>query len=295
LTLYTIEYMQKIQNGRPAPPAKPLLASAAGARGDLSRFGTIASGCTRSRRGGPLRGGMTMSARGDAAALHRPASGLQPKSLVDYIVESLERDILEGVLEPGERIIEAVVCEKLGVSRSPLREAFRRLETRGFVVHQPRKGVSVARLSLKEARDIYVIRASLESLATRLAVERGDPAVLQELKTLNQQMIDIAESEDLRLYFPLNKAFHEALVGACGNERLIRMIDQFEKQTQRYRLEVLSTKGRIRESARKHAALIELFEKGDAAGSESLRRESILSNIPLLREKLMEDGNPDEN
>jgi len=101
------------------------------------------------------------------------------KSLVESIVEDLQDKIIRGQLKPGQRMVEAELCEKMGISRSPLREGFRILESQGFLAHEPRKGMHVSRVSLEELENIYVIRANLESLATKLAVQNGDPQALE--------------------------------------------------------------------------------------------------------------------
>ena len=149
------------------------------------------------------------------------------KSLVESIVDDLQSKIIKGHLKPGQRMVEAELCEKMGISRSPLREAFRVLESKGFLVHEPRKGMHVTRVSLRELEDIYVIRANLESLATNLAVRYGDQQTLADLKKLHSEMIKIGEEGDTEAYHRLNLRFHEVLTEACLNERLIQLINNF--------------------------------------------------------------------
>jgi len=140
---------------------------------------------------------------------------IKHKSLVEEIVQGLERRILEGTLKPGQRIIEGTLCKTLGVSRSPVREAFRILESKGFVTAEPRKGISVANITHQELNDINVIRANLESLATYLAVKKQNPNVLKKLKELHRQMRNAARNESINAYFNLNLKFHETLINAC--------------------------------------------------------------------------------
>ena len=221
------------------------------------------------------------------------AVGIEHKSLVAAIVEKLEAQIISGALRPGERIVEQHLCELLGVSRSPVREAFRILENQGFLVNRARKGVSVARATLKEARDIYTIRASLESLATFLAVKRGDPGLVRRLKELHREMARVIAEGDEKAYTRLNDLFHETLIDACDNQQLIQMLSVFAKHTARYRKEVLSIPGKLDESLKKHEMLIRSIEYGDAEGAERIRRNSILANIPLLEQRF--DGEKGEH
>jgi DNA-binding GntR family transcriptional regulator len=212
------------------------------------------------------------------------------KSLVEYIVDNIEQQIIDGALKPGERIIESALCKKLNISRSPIREACRIMESRGYVVRIPRRGVFVAQVSPQEAEDIYRIRANLESLATYLAVKNMDPETLNQMKALHRKMIKLAEKENISGYYRSNLKFHKVLINACGNKRLIQMIDTFVKQTRRYRVEVLSIPGRLKASIENHEKIIRSIEQGDAEQAELLRKNTILNNIPKLIDKLIEEG-----
>jgi DNA-binding GntR family transcriptional regulator len=217
-------------------------------------------------------------------------AAINHKSLVEHIVEKIEQQIMDGALKPGERIVEAALCKKLNISRSPLREACRILESQGYVVRLPRKGVFVAQVSPQEAEDICRIRANLESLATYLAVKKMNPKALKEMKALHRRMIKLAKNGNVSEYYRLNLKFHKILTNACENKRLIQMIDTFVKQTGRYRVEVLSIPGRLKASIENHEKIIRSIERGDAEEAELLRKNTILNNIPILRDKLIEEG-----
>lgn len=211
------------------------------------------------------------------------------KSLVESIVDDLQNKFINGQLKPGQRMVEAELCERMGISRSPLREAFRVLESQGFLAHEPRKGMHVSRVSLKELENIYVIRANLESLATNLAIKNGDPQTLKELKKLHHEMILAAEDEDTGNYHRLNLKFHGILTEASRNPRLTELIDTFVKQTNRYRIVVFATPGKLQASIQNHEELIRSFEKGDAQEAERVRKSAILNNIAVLREYFREE------
>lgn len=211
------------------------------------------------------------------------------KSLVESIVEDLQDKILKGQLVPGQRMVEAELCDKMGISRSPLREAFRILESQGYLVHKPRRGMHVTKVSLQEIENIYTIRANLESLATSLAVKQGDPGTLNELKKLHQEMMDAAGEGNIGTYQRLNLKFHEILNNASGNQRLSDLIDNFVKQTNRYRVVVFTTPGKLQASIRNHEELIHSFEKGDAQEAERVRKETILANIEVLKEHFRDE------
>jgi DNA-binding GntR family transcriptional regulator len=220
---------------------------------------------------------------------------IRHESLVKQIVQGLEKQILDGTFKPGERIIEEDLCRSLGVSRSPIREAFRILESEGFVTHEPRKGISVSEVTPEEAADIYVIRANLESLAIHLAVKKQDPKVLDVLRELHHKMKKAAVQKDLGTYFNLNLKFHETLIQASGNPQLVQLIKTFGKQTMRYRLEVLSVPNWMSSSMKIHEEIIRSFELGDAARAEGIRKKEILSHIDRFKKDGKEGKSEDRS
>ena len=220
------------------------------------------------------------------------APGILHKSLVQTIVENIEDRVIRGELEPGKRLTEQEMCELLDVSRSPLREAFRILESRGFLVNKARRGVYVPKLTRKEAIDIYTVRANLESLATFLAVKAKDKELGEKLRSIHEKMKKAMADKDLEYFVTCNALFHETLISACGNAPLIEMLRRFDKQTMRYRRLILSNVGKTEESVEKHEILICSIENGDAAAAEKIRKEAILSNIALV-ERIFQDEEED--
>lgn len=208
--------------------------------------------------------------------------GVLHKSLVQTIVEAIEARIVIGELQPGERLVEQSMCDMLQVSRAPLREAFRILENQGFLENKSRKGVYVTKLTRKEAIDIYMIRANLESLATSLAVKAGGAELAGELRAIHSVMKDAVERGDSDCYIMNNLKFHEILISTCDNQRLIDMLRRFNKHTARYRVRILSTPGKYEESIKRHEELIEAIANGDAERAERIRKEAVLSNIPRV-------------
>lgn len=204
---------------------------------------------------------------------------INQKSLAEHIVADLEQRITAGALKPGQRIIEETLCRTYGVSRSPVREAFQILETRGFVVREPRKGISVAKITPQEAEGIYRIRASLEGLAMALAVQNQTPELLKTLKDMHRQMTRASKMKTRTAYHKLNQKFHELILSACQNPRLIQLIRSFDKQTLRYRMAVVGAPRWRENSTRIHAEIIAAFEAGDAEAAERLRRQAIIGQI----------------
>jgi DNA-binding GntR family transcriptional regulator len=209
---------------------------------------------------------------------------INQRSLVDHLVEDLEARIIDGTLKPGERIVMETICKSRAVSPTPVREAFQIMESRGFVVREPRKGVSVARITEQEAQDIYKIRANLEGLAMSLAVQRQTPALLDALRKMHGKMIAAAEKGNDAAYQRLNQQFHQMICNACGNPRLSKLIGDFDKQTTRYRVALTVGPGWMENSQRIHGALLAAFEAGDAEAAEAIRRGVVLGQIKRFSE-----------
>jgi DNA-binding GntR family transcriptional regulator len=214
---------------------------------------------------------------------------INQRSLAEHIVEDLEAKIVDGTLKPGQKIVVDTVCKTLAVSSTPLREAFQIMEGRGFVIREPRKGVSVARITGREAQDIYKIRANIEGLAMSLAVQCQPPGLLDELKKLHEKMIQAAEKGNDAAYQRLNWKFHERIVDSCDNPRLIRLIRDFDKQTTRYRVALMVEPGWMENSTRIHGAIIAAFEAGDAEAAEAIRRGVVLGQIKRFS-KIFKNG-----
>jgi DNA-binding GntR family transcriptional regulator len=208
----------------------------------------------------------------------------QHKSLAEHIVEDLEQKIFAGKLEPGTRIIEDPICQAFGVSRSPVREAFQILESRGLVVREPRKGISVAKIKRQEAENYYRIRYVLEGLAVSLAVQKRTPELLRKLKLFHARMIDASAKGNHSSYRKLNQQFHELIFNACGNPQLIQMIHTLRRHMTLLRFAVTNSPGWMESSTEIHAALIAAIEAGDAEAAEQIRKNTIVGLIERFSE-----------
>ena len=194
------------------------------------------------------------------------------KPLRDKIVSSIRDAIIEGRIKAGERLMEPDVAKNLGVSRTPLREAFLQLESEGFVKVTPRRGAVVSELSEKDAEETYVIKSALEGLAARMAVNNITPETIQQLRALNAEMEKKASSKekDHRAILDLNAKYHYLMNKASGNEKLCHMISILRKQTLRYNYIYLTVLSHIDQSIEEHRAIIEALEKRDQKLVEKL-------------------------
>ena len=208
------------------------------------------------------------------------------KSLVNTVTEKLEELILLGTLKSNERLLETTLSENFNVSRASIREALRILETSGFVTNIPRKGFYVAEITPEEAEETFIIRADLESLATYFAVKKQASNVLDELKRLHGQMIEMAAASDIVAFRLSNREFHEVLSDASGNKLLSHMVRNYIKQTRRYRITYHNTPNRLKRANLSHANLIELFERNEPEKARKFRKRTLLKNAKILVKKI---------
>ncbi|MCL6610434.1 MAG: GntR family transcriptional regulator [Peptococcaceae bacterium] len=196
------------------------------------------------------------------------------KPLRELVFESLREAIIQGRLKPGERLMEMQLADEMGVSRTPVREAIRKLELEGFVVMIPRKGAYVSGISVKDIVDVFEVRAALEALAAGLAAER---ATDEELEELERSLVQISEAdkEDLGTIVETDTNFHDIIYKACRNERLVMIITHLKEQIQRFRTTSLSQPGRLRDALSEHRAIVEAISDRNVEMAQTLAREHI--------------------
>lgn len=206
-------------------------------------------------------------------------------TLREKIVETIRGAIVNGQLPAGTRVAEPDLAERFGISRTPIREAFRQLESEGFITVIPRKGAVVASFSSKDVSDFYDLKALMEGYAARCAAGKLTDKDLTRMEAVNRQMEAAAAKRDLRKVLVLHNEFHDIFLKACGNEKLHSIIQGLVMQFQRYRL-VLAMPGKIEGSVRQHREIIEAFRKGNGHLAESLVRKNALYGKKILLREL---------
>lgn len=197
------------------------------------------------------------------------------KPLRELVLEAIREAIINGTLKPRERLMEIQLAEELGVSRTPIREALRKLEIEGFIVMVPRKGAYVADLSFKDIADVFEIRSALEGLAAELAAERITDEELDEMERLLIEKAEAIAANDIDKLVIVDTKFHEAIYKASRNERLTPIISNLREQIQRYRATTLAYPGRMKESLDEHRAIVEALQSRDAQLSRQLAEQHI--------------------
>lgn len=195
--------------------------------------------------------------------------------LRDVVFNTLRQAILKGEMEPGERLMEITLANKLGVSRTPIREAIRKLELEGLVNMIPRKGAVVASISEKDMRDVLEVRITLEELAVKLAINNMGNEDVDMLKKAGLVFENAVISRDIVNMVEADVAFHDIIYNKTGNNRLIQIINNLREQMYRYRLEYIK-------DARTHSILIN--EHNDII--ESICRKDVEAAKAAVREHI---------
>lgn len=211
----------------------------------------------------------------------------QLKPLREKIASVIRDSIIMGKLKSGAKLAEPEVAASLGVSRTPLREAFLQLESEGFLTVSPRKGAIVSELSLKDAQETFVIKGTLEALAARLAIPNLTKEKISSLIELNDKMDDIAQSnsKDYESFLDLNGQFHQIISDSCGNEKLTKYITVFRNQTLRYNFIYHALSSHLGDSVKEHKSIIGAIQQANYDEVENLLKShgeharSALSNL----------------
>lgn len=176
--------------------------------------------------------------------------------LRDVAFQTLRRGILHGELQPGERLMEIQLANRLGVSRTPVREAIRMLELEGLVINTPHRGAQVASITEKDLQDVLEVRKGLEKMSVSLACERITEEQLQELYEASRLFEKRArEDGDIMELAAADEAFHAIIYKASGNQRLEQLINNLLDQMFRYRIEYLKDEGNRESLIREHDEL----------------------------------------
>lgn len=159
--------------------------------------------------------------------------------LRDVVFNTLRQEILTGKLKPGERLMEIHLANRLGVSRTPIREAIRMLELEGLVIMVPRRGAEVAQITWKNLKDVLEVRRALDVLAIELACERMTAEEMDELYKACEEFKQATLTQDTRKIAEADVKLHDIIVAATRNNRLIQLVNNLAEQMYRYRFEYL--------------------------------------------------------
>ena len=202
---------------------------------------------------------------------------VKPAVLVENVSRILSEAILEGALKEGDQLIEADLKGQFGISRSPLREAFRVLEKKGLVEIVPRKGTFVKKISRRDIEEHFPVRSFLEGLAAKEAYQRIIDEDLEEMTLEFENMRRAADKNDAKAYWEHHSLFHRVWINACANLLLIDLLTTLRMHTMWYRFSYKYYMEDFRKSLRIHKRILDLFKskKSDPREIEAVVRDHI--------------------
>lgn len=212
--------------------------------------------------------------------------------LRDVVFNTLRQAILTGELKPGERLMEIHLANKLGVSRTPIREAIRKLELEGLVTMIPRRGAEVAQITEKSMSDVLEVRRAVDALCVELACERISEEELEALKAACDNFEEAVKSGDVKKIAQADVALHDIIVRATGNQRLVQLVNTLSEQMYRYRFEYIKDVSQHDSLVEEHRIIYEsILKKDKQTASEAAKlhidnqEKTIIKQIRLEKEK----------
>lgn len=183
--------------------------------------------------------------------------------LRDVVFNTLRQAILKGELKPGERLMEIQLAQRLGVSRTPIREAIRKLELEGLVTMVPRKGAEVAKITEKSLRDVLEVRRALEELAMEIACDKVSEDIIFHLEDALDVFKKAVVSKELTSIAEADVNFHDVIYNATGNDKLILILNNLREQMYRYRIEYIKDYSSHERLIKEHETMIDSLKNKD--------------------------------
>lgn len=202
--------------------------------------------------------------------------------LREVVFKALRTAIVQGEFQPGERLMEVTLANKLGVSRTPVREAIRMLELEGLVVMIPRKGAEVANITVKDLRDALEVRMAIEALSVKLACQRIDEQGKQELKQVCIAFREAINSKLVPAIVEADEAFHNTIYQLSKNPRLITIAQNLREQVYRYRVEYVKDFSYHDNLVTEHDQITNAILRGDEETAEKIMNEHIYNQEQIV-------------
>ena len=210
--------------------------------------------------------------------------------LRDVVFQTLRQAILKGELKPGERLMEIQLAQKLGVSRTPVREAIRKLELEGLVVMIPRKGAEVAKITVRDLKDALEVRMAIDSLSVKLACERLDENDKTEIKQACVAFREAVKSKNVQAIVEGDERFHNTIYRASKNQKLITIAMNLREQVYRYRFEYVKDFSYHENLIREHDQITEAILKGDVETAQKIMKEHIYNQEQIVIRNLQKEA-----
>jgi phosphonate utilization transcriptional regulator len=219
---------------------------------------------------------------------HPTIALLQSSSLTSVVQQEIERRILQGELAPGAKLIEAALAETLGVSRGPVREAFRMLEEAGLVRQEKNRGVFVRSIPLDEAMEIFDLRALMDEAVGRQLAQAITPEQLRQVRAMVDAMERAVKAGAADAYHLLNLEFHDTLVGFAGNRKLTSIYRRLINELSLFRRMNLVDAKLLPISAGEHRAIVKAIASGNAEAAARAMRHHVMDS----KERTLRNNTP---
>ncbi len=200
---------------------------------------------------------------------------MESRPIREIAYEVLKHAIITGEIPAGERIVETDYADRLHISRTPLREALRKLERDGLVEYVLRRGVVVRAFTIADVEEIYTIRNALEMLTLPAIVEKATAEDIASLRAQLREMDDLMAAKDFEALSPVTRAFHRSLSAICGQNRILRVIEGQDEFITRFSAMAIRQEDRLLDAHREHYALVDYIEKRDLASFQDLMARHI--------------------
>ena len=208
--------------------------------------------------------------------------------LRDVVFHTLREAILKGEIKPGERLMELQLASKLGVSRTPIREAIRMLELEGLAVTTPRKGAEVAKMTEKDMEDVLQIRKALDELAVGLACDNIVESQLEKLFVALKNFEESTRSGDVKQIAQADVEFHDVIYQAADNPKLMNMLNNLREQMYRYRVEYLKNPENHQQLLDEHEAIYRGILAKDKDAVIDMIRRHISNQVDVVKHMIRE-------
>ena len=208
------------------------------------------------------------------------------KPLREMVYEELKMQILKGSIIPGTRMMEVELAEEMGVSRTPIREAIRKLEKEGLVTIEPRRGAYASMISTEDMVEILEVRQDLEALAAYFAADRMTEEKIEELREVSNSYNEAVKSGKMEDMIKYDTRFHHIIVESCRNKNLVQMIEQLQELVLRFRYIYYDNFRRAENMPDEHEAIVAAISEGNADKA----RAAADIHIDRLKELVMKEG-----
>ncbi|MBR2286800.1 MAG: GntR family transcriptional regulator [Clostridia bacterium] len=213
---------------------------------------------------------------------------MESRPIRDIAYEVLRHGIITGEIPAGERIVETEYAARLHISRTPLREALRRLERDGLVEYEMRRGVMVRAFTLNDVDEIYTIRNAMEMLTLPAIIQKATSDDIASLRKKLAEMDTLISRNDIDTLSPLTRAFHSQLTQICAQKRILRVIESQDEYITRFSGMAIRQVENLVESHKEHYQLVDLVEKRDLEGFRKLTEHHIEDSKRLCLKALRE-------